>query len=307
MNDKNILPPPPPHRRESNTHTVTDDATLDAATANAETTLSAVSSVRLNDDLLNDKSSTAVSGAAYDASPPHGFLARVWFFWSLFVAGFLLLFIGSVTIPVCYLLNKREWLYPFCLFGGRTWLKLSGARIHVKGLERLDPKQTYIFAANHRSYLDTAALFCHLDRRIGLFAKKELLKVPVMGYGMGYVNIMAIDRSSLERAATTVRAATDKIRAGRSFGVFVEGRRAPQGELLPFKKGAFYMAMETGVPIVPVVFRNTDILMGKSGYARPGDFEMEILEPIPTQKLKGDDDAVKLLLETTRARIAGKL
>src|SRR5205085_8659283 len=153
----------------------------------------------------------------------------------------------------------------------------------VSGREHLDPRQTYIFAANHRSYLDTAALFAYTGRRIGLLAKKELLKVPILGYGMGYVNIMAIDRSNRERAYATVRAATERIRAGVSFGVFAEGTRARPGQLLPFKKGAFYMARDAGVAVVPVAIKHTAELMGKgTGVARTGTIEFVLLPPIPT-------------------------
>ncbi len=235
------------------------------------------------------------------------FAGRLLYWWSLFVAGALLFVLGSVSLPVCYVANRREWLYPWALFGARNWLRLSGMKIAVRGRERLDSSQTYIFAANHRSYLDTATLFAYTGRRVGLFAKKELLKVPILGYGMSYVNIMAIDRSSLERAATTVKAATDKIRSGRSFGVFVEGRRAGGGELLPFKKGAFFMAIETGVPIVPVAMKNTDYLMGKgTGVARTGTIEMILLEPVETKNLSGDE-GVRSLSEEVRRRIAAEL
>ncbi len=232
---------------------------------------------------------------------------RVWYWWSLTAAALILLIIAPLVILVCRLLNRREWLYPWAHFGGRLWLRLSGTDWNLKGLDKLDPKATYIFAANHRSYLDTSVLFNCINRRIGLFAKKELLKVPIFGYGMGYVNIMAIDRSSLERAATTVRAATENIRSGRSFGVFVEGKRARPGELLPFKKGAFYMAVETQTPIVPVVFKNTDKLMGKgTGEAKPGTIEVVFLDPVQVEGLSGDDD-VKHLTEKVRMLIADEL
>ncbi len=148
----------------------------------------------------------------------------------------------------------------------------------MRGLEHLDPRRSYVFIANHRSFLDTAALFYHLGRRIGILAKKELLKVPIMGYGMGFVNIMAIDRTNRESALRTTKAATDRLRDGVSFGVFAEGTRARPGELLPFKKGGFYMAVEAGVPVVPVAMKYTDELMGKgTGTARPGTMEMVIL------------------------------
>lgn len=242
---------------------------------------------------------------AQESSASFGGRVRYW--WSLAVAGLLLLIIGPPVILVSWAARRRHWVYPSALFGARAWLSLSGMRVEVRGLEQLDPKQTYIFAANHRSYIDTATLFAYTGRRIGLFAKKELLKVPILGYGMGYVNIMAIDRSSLESARATVRAAVERIRAGRSFGVFVEGTRARPGELLPFKKGAFYMAVETGVPVVPVAIKNTDALMGKGkGAAYPGTIEMVLLPPIETRAMSGDAD-VQALTAQVRTAIAKEL
>jgi 1-acyl-sn-glycerol-3-phosphate acyltransferase len=218
----------------------------------------------------------------------------------------LLLVIGPPSITAARVTGQRHWLYPFALFGARNWLRLSGVRVRVRGLENLDPRQSYVFIANHRSFLDTAMLFYHLRRRIGILAKKELLKVPILGYGMGFVNILAIDRTNRERALRTTKAATDRLRANISFGVFAEGTRARPGELLPFKKGGFYMAVEAGVPVVPVAIKYTDELMGKgTGVARPGLAEMVILQPIETAGLTGGD--VKHLTEQTRAVIAEEL
>lgn len=219
----------------------------------------------------------------------------------------LLLVFGPPSIIVSYLAGRREWVYPWALFGARNWLRLSGVKVRVRGREHLDPRQSYVFAANHRSFLDTAALFYHTGRRIGVIAKKELLKVPILGYGMGYVNIMAIDRSNRTRAIETMRAATDRLRRGVSFGVFAEGTRALPGELLPFKKGAFYMAAEAGVPVVPVAIKNTDALMGKgTGVARPGEIEMVLLPPVSTEGVKTDED-VKRLTEHVNALVAEEL
>jgi 1-acyl-sn-glycerol-3-phosphate acyltransferase len=232
---------------------------------------------------------------------------RLWYWWSMFAAGVLLLILGPPAIGLSLLSGRRENLYPWGLFGGRAWLRLSGARVNVRGLEHLDPRRSYVFIANHRSFLDTATLFCFAGRRIGLLAKKELLKVPILGYGMGFVNVLAIDRSNRERAMRTMKAATDRLLAGVSFGVFAEGTRALPGQLLPFKKGGFYMAVEAGVAVVPVVFKNTDALMGKgTGVARPGTIEMVVLPPVETEGLKTDAD-VKRLAEQTRALIAAEL
>jgi 1-acyl-sn-glycerol-3-phosphate acyltransferase len=180
-------------------------------------------------------------------------------------------------------------------------------KIKVRGLENLDPNRTYVFIANHRSFLDTATVFYFLKRRIGLLAKKELLKVPILGYGMGYVNIMAIDRSNRERAIQTVRAATDRIKSGVSFAVFAEGTRARPGTLLAFKKGAFFMAKEAGVPVVPVAIKNTDRLMGKgTGEAWPGTIEVVVLPPIETRK-NFTDEEVRRLVETVHGEVAKEL
>jgi 1-acyl-sn-glycerol-3-phosphate acyltransferase len=223
-------------------------------------------------------------------------LRRLHYWWSLFVAGALLLFLAPPILLVAWLTNRRELVYPWALFGARNWLRLSGMKVKVSGSEYVDPRQTYVFISNHRSYLDTATLFAYTGQRLGILAKKELLKVPILGYGMGYVNIMAIDRSNRERALQTTEAATQRIRSGRSFGVFAEGTRALPGEFRPFKKGAFYMAAQAGVPIVPVAIKQTDYLMGKgTGEARFGTIEMVLLAPVSTEGVASDDEVNELL------------
>jgi len=219
----------------------------------------------------------------------------------------LLLFLGPPVLFVAWLTGKHDLVYPWALFGARNWLRLSGVKVRVSGGEHLDPAQTYVFISNHRSYLDTATLFVYTGRRLGLLAKKELLSVPILGFGMGFVNVMAIDRSNSERARETVNAATARIRSGRSFGVFAEGTRARPGEFLPFKKGAFYMAAQAGVPVVPVAIKNTDQLMGKgTGEARPGTIEMVMLRPIPTANCVTDEE-VRALVDKVQSLIGNEI
>ena len=224
---------------------------------------------------------------------------RYWWCW--LVAAVLLLFIAAPSLIVLGILRRRIWLYPLALWGARTWLSACGATVKVRGTEHLDPDTSYVFASNHRSYLDTATFFGCTGKRMGLVAKKELLKVPVMGQGMSYVNIIAIDRSNPERAMESMRKAREVMESGYSFGVFVEGTRAMPGELLPFKKGAFHLALQTGAPVVPVAIKNSDWMMGKrTGVAFPGEIEMILLPPIPTEG-RSNDDVMELLLETRQA------
>lgn len=218
----------------------------------------------------------------------------------------LLLIIGTPTVILFFIINRKKWLYPFARFGGKWWLKLSGARVKVTGLETLDPNENYVFISNHRSYLDTATLFVHTGRRIGIVAKKELLKVPVLGQGMGFVNIIAIDRSNAERARRSMEKARAVLEENYSFGVFAEGTRAMPGELLPFKKGAFHLALQTRAPIIPVAIKNTDWMMGKrTGVLYPGTIEMVLLPPIETENLTTED--MMDLLKKTREAIAEEL
>jgi len=223
------------------------------------------------------------------------------------VAGACLGILGPPIIIIAWILRKHDLVYPVALFGAGLWLRLSGVKVRVKGHELLDPKQTYVFVSNHRSYLDTATLFIYTGRRIGLLAKKELLKVPVLGVGMGFVNVMAIDRRNRESAILTTEAAAKRIQSGISFGVFVEGTRAMPGELLPFKKGAFYMAKEAGVPVVPIAIKNSDVLMGKgTGEAQSGTIEMVIMPPVSTAGVESDQ-GINDLIASVRHSIASAL
>jgi 1-acyl-sn-glycerol-3-phosphate acyltransferase len=226
---------------------------------------------------------------------------RYW--WSWTVAGTLLFILGVPSLIFLGIINRKMWLYPIARFGAKLWLRACGAKIVVKGGENLDEDRSYVFASNHRSYLDTATLFFYSGRKMGLVAKKELLKAPVLGQGMHYVKIFAIDRSNPERARRSMDKARKVMEEGYSFGVFVEGTRAMPGELLPFKKGAFHLALQTGADIVPVAVKNTDVMMGKrTGVCYSGTIEMVMLPPVRT---KGRE-VMDILLETREA-IANEL
>jgi 1-acyl-sn-glycerol-3-phosphate acyltransferase len=226
---------------------------------------------------------------------PH-LLGMIWFAWSWIAAALLLLIFCPPVLLLGSLFKKQSWIYWWANWGARNWLRLSGVKVNVIGRELIDPKQTYVFVANHWSYLDAAPLFAFTGRRMGMIAKKELLNAPILGYGMGFVNVIAIDRSNKERAVQSLSVATERLRAGISFGVCPEGTRAKPGEMLSFKKGAFHMAAQAGVPIAPIALKNTDKLMGKgTGEAWPGTIEMVFLPPVDTAWVKNDNDLNKLV------------
>lgn len=218
------------------------------------------------------------------------------FAWSWIIVGLLLVLFAPQALLISSLFKSQDWIYWWSSWGARTWLKLTGVQVKVTGREHLDPKQTYVFVSNHQSYLDAAPLFAFTGHRVGAVAKKELLKAPILGYGMGFVNVIAIDRSNRERAVETLKIATDRLRSGVSFVVCPEGTRSYPGQMLPFKKGAFHIAVEAGVPIAPIALKNSDVLMGKGRReAWPGTIEMVLLPPVDTSWVKSDDDLDELV------------
>jgi 1-acyl-sn-glycerol-3-phosphate acyltransferase len=239
----------------------------------------------------------------FEQSSKSRFWGKLRYWWCWFAASVMLLVLGVPSLIFLWIINRRLWLYPVALFGAEKWLTLCGAKVKVNGLEHLVEGEQYVFVSNHRSYLDTAALFRYAGRRIGLVAKKELLKAPVLGQGMGFVNVIAIDRSNPERALQSMEKARRVMENGFSFGVFAEGTRAMPGELLPFKKGAFHLALQTGSRIIPVAFKNTDEMMGKkSGVLFPGTIEINLMPPVETE----GRELIDILVET-RAAVASAL
>lgn len=198
--------------------------------------------------------------------------------------------------------KDRSEFFRWCDWGARNWLSACGVNVKVRGLENLDPERNYVFVSNHRSYLDTATLYAFAGKRMGLVAKRELLKVPIFGYGMALANVFAIDRSNPERAMESMNRARALVEDGFSFGVFAEGTRALPGELLPFKKGAIHLALQAKAPIIPVAMKYTDVLMGKrTGVLYPGDMEMVLLPPVPTEGKTAKADLINILNEVRTA------
>ena len=243
---------------------------------------------------LTGPKTTEIAPQSSTRRGPH-IIGVLLFAWSWIVAGALLLIFAPPVLLIGILFKRQDWIYWWANWGARNWLRLTGVKVKVTGQEHLEPKQAYVFVANHFSYLDAAPLFAFTGRRMGMVAKKELLKAPILGVGMGFVNVIAIDRSNRERAVESLKIATERLRSGISFGVCPEGTRARPGEMLPFKKGAFHMAVQAGVPVVPVALKNSDVLMGKgTGEAWPGTIDMVMLPPVDTSWVKSDDDLAAL-------------
>lgn len=228
------------------------------------------------------------------------------YYWTLSTAVLLLLLLGIPIITIGYLLKTffgvEEFVFPYAKFGCRLWLRAAGARVHVKGLEHLDPQQAYLFAANHQSNLDPPMLFAYLGHNTGAIAKKELTKFPVLKQGFPLAHVVPIDRRNRESAIESTRRGAQELRRGHSLMAFPEGTRTVDGRVKEFKKGVFYMAVEAGVPVVPVVVNDTRLVWRKGqSIVTPGDVWLEILPPIPTQGANAEP--IEELVERVREKI----
>jgi 1-acyl-sn-glycerol-3-phosphate acyltransferase len=160
--------------------------------------------------------------------------------------------------------------------------------------------------ANHESLFDIPALVLAIPADFRIVAKRELLFVPIFGWALWLAGFVFIDRSDRESAIRKLERTVRTIRGGRSIVVFAEGTRSPDGRLLPFKKGGFILALQAGVPIVPVSIRGgRDILPKGSLHPRPGRIELVFGAPVPTSiySLETKD----ALIARVRDRIASGL
>jgi 1-acyl-sn-glycerol-3-phosphate acyltransferase len=133
--------------------------------------------------------------------------------------------------------------------------------------------------SNHVSNLDAPVLLPSIPGMASVFLKKELMRIPLLGTAMRMGKYVPVSRGhSREEARKSVEAAADALRSGMHIFVFPEGTRSPDGKLLPFKKGAFFLAAETGAPMVPIVIRGTERMMSKGSLkVIPGEVVVRFL------------------------------
>jgi len=197
---------------------------------------------------------------------------------------------GSLVVWVERVRPNRGHGHRIFSASARLANRLVGIRVEVIGLDKLEPEQAYVFTPDHRSHADITALMAALPSA-RYAAKRELFDEPVLGAAMRAVGMIPIDRDHPALAKRTLEEAAAKLGRTVSLVIFPEGTRAPAGQMLPFKGGAFVLAIEQQVPVVPVAIHNTAQVMPAHGYLtiRGGRVVVEILDPIPTAGLGLED------------------
>jgi len=167
----------------------------------------------------------------------------------------------------------------------RAWswliLKTTGVRVRVEGLDRLDPARSYVFAANHQSIYDIPIVFAALPYQLRIISKASIGKVPFLGWHLQRTGHVLVDRA--KPGAGTVRKMAKLVADGHSLIVFPEGTRSIDGAVARFKGGSFVIALDAGLPIVPIsIVGSRHVMLKGTLMVKPGTVSLVVHEPIET-------------------------
>jgi 1-acyl-sn-glycerol-3-phosphate acyltransferase len=202
------------------------------------------------------------------------------------------------------LTGSPDFMYQMTMKVVRSGLRIAGIRVRVEGLENIPPG-VCIFAANHVSNMDPLAFVPAIPRRVSLLAKDKIFRIPILSKAMRLAKLIPVDRADREAAASSVDMAVQYLKEGLSFAVYPEGTRSRDGRLLPFKKGTFVMAIEAGVPVVPVSIAGAQTLMRKGDWTvQPGEVTIRFGRAVDASKYTMDHRS-ELLARVESLVVAG--
>jgi 1-acyl-sn-glycerol-3-phosphate acyltransferase len=211
------------------------------------------------------------------------------------------------VILVCALFELRDVFLVYGRWMMRVGRGILGIDVVVTGLDRLDAGTPYIFMCNHLSFLDGPLLMTVLDRPARVIVKRFVFRIPVLGLGMRFSGYVPLDREGAGAGRRSIARAVQLIKEkGYSFLIYPEGTRSFDGKLLPFRRGGFFLALESGAPIVPVSVKGTYELMPRGQrFVRKGQVCITFHEPLPVTGLPAE--TMPELIEKARAAVSSGL
>ena len=200
---------------------------------------------------------------------------------------FATIFFGTISLIVSFFDRTGAVQIRVARAWARTLLRVSGVRVHVEGLEHIDPAASYVFIANHLSYMDTPVVLAHIPAQFRFLAKRGLFQIPFLGQHLSRAGHIPVPREDPRASVKTMQRAAETIQSKKvSLLIFPEGGRSHDGAMGPFKEGGAYIAIRAGVPVVPVAIVGTRaVLPYGAGIVKPGSVTLRILEPIATAQL----------------------
>ncbi len=214
------------------------------------------------------------------------------------------LLVGPFLLLYALVAQDVRPLYHVATFLAITGVRLAGIRIREVGKENIQRGQNYIFMSNHVSNLDPPIEIPRIQQRCSVLVKKELFRVPILGTGMHLARLVPVDRRNREAAIESVRQGVEVLRTGLNMMIYPEGTRSSDGRLLPFKKGPFHLAMESGVPVLPLTILGTYEAWPKHRFALKPGVVTVVYHPAIDPKAYADRDQ---LMTAVRDSIASAL
>ena len=206
----------------------------------------------------------------------HTFVVIVWVVLATIV-------FGTAAIATSLISRTGAPVHRIAALWAKSILFVSRIDVTVQGISNIDPSQSFIYMSNHQSNFDIPVLLACLPVRFRWLAKAELFRIPIFGRGMRAAGYISIDRFNQESAFESISVAAKKIKEGASVMIFPEGTRSMDGNIRPFKKGGFVMAVDSGVPIIPIILHGTRSIMPKGQMRiRSGHVYMDIQPPMET-------------------------
>lgn len=218
------------------------------------------------------------------------------------IVWFLLAFYTVVLVIVgaCFLAFGKNIFMPLAKLWARLNMLTFCIRSEAEGLENIDKNKNYVFMGNHQSYADIFFLLSIIDKNFVFMAKEELFRIPFFGFGIRAIGLVPINRGESRDALKSLFEAAKRIQEGKSVLLFPEGTRSSDGNMLPFKRGAFTLAVRTGHEIAPFILEGTGRVLKKSSFlVNPFQkVKVRFIEPVSPVGMKDRE-----LLEVIRKRM----
>jgi 1-acyl-sn-glycerol-3-phosphate acyltransferase len=199
-----------------------------------------------------------------------------------------------IAFPWTFITGKIDFLYRVGMGLAYSGARIAGARVKMIGLDKIDPLGTYVFMSNHVSNLDPPIVCPLIPRRTSVLAKKVIWRIPILAQALDLAEIVPVERENREAAIQSIRRAGEVMRHHINMTLFPEGTRSRDGRLLPFKKGPFHLAAETGFPIVPITILGTYEMMPKGNVlVRSGTVTLVFHPPIDPKQFSSREELMQ--------------
>jgi 1-acyl-sn-glycerol-3-phosphate acyltransferase len=209
-----------------------------------------------------------------------------------------------IAFPWTFITGKIDLLYRVGMGLAYSGARIAGAQVKMIGLDKIDPSGTYVFMSNHVSNLDPPILCPLIPRRTSVLAKKVIWRIPILAQALDLAEIVPVERENREAAIQSIRRAGEVMRHHINMTLFPEGTRSRDGRLLPFKKGPFHLAAETGFPIVPITILGTYEMMPKGGViVRSGTVTLVFHPPVDPKQFSSREELMEEVRNTINSAL----